>query len=219
LPPHTRNKKNEMKKGIKEWFYHGYFDAVTCVEEHITGLGIVVVNPYQQVVHVDSIVIPEIGDTQEGEYMALLWLLKHTANRGVPMIKALGDNDSVTKSIDQPPSKKRKYKFYQRAIWKELERFRWWKVEWIGSRANPADDASRCLIRGWCSKPPGERQIELINRISQAGNGNAFGVGISQYPADARGKKFDPYYSVEPVNHGGGLAPKPDGTVFERRSA
>ena len=208
-----------MKNGIKDWFYTGYFDAVTCIESHITGLGIVIVNPYEQIVHVDSVVVPEVGDTQESEYMALLWLLKHAANRGVPMIKALGDNDTVTKSIEQPPSKRRKYKFYQRAIWKELERFRWWKVCWIGSGANPADDVSRALIRGWVSKPAGERQIELINRIAAAGNGHAFGVGISQYPADARGKKFDPYYSIEPINHGGGLFPNPDGTVFDRRIA
>jgi ribonuclease HI len=208
------------KNGIKDWFYSGYFDAVTCIEEHITGLGIVVVNPYQQVVHVDSIALPEVGDTQESEYMALLWLLKHTANRGVPMIKAMGDNDSVTKSIEQlTPSKKRKYKFYQRAIWKELERFRWWKVHWLASESNPADDLSRALIRGWSSKPPGERQIELINRIAQAGNGSAFGVGISQYTENVRGKKFDLYYSVEPTNHGGGLAPKPDGKVFDTRVA
>jgi hypothetical protein len=207
------------ESGIKDWFYQGYFDAVTCTEERITGLGIVVVNPYQQVVHVDSIVVPEIGDTQEGEYMALLWLLKHTANRGVPMIKAMGDNDSVTKSIDQPPSKKRKYKFYQRAIWAELARFRWWKVCWIGSRANPADDASRALIRGWSSKPPGERQIELIDRISQAGSGSGFGVGISQYTEDARGKKFDPYACEEPMNHGKGICPKPDDKIFDTRVA
>lgn len=209
-----------MKKGIRDWFYHGYFDAVTCEEQHITGMGIVVVNPYQQIVHVDSIVIPEIGDTQEGEYMALLWLLKHTANRGVTMIKAMGDNDSVTKSIEQlSPSKKRKYKFYQRAIWKELERFRWWKVHWLASESNPADDLSRALIRGWRSKPPGERQIELIDRIAAGGKGSAFGAGISQYPEEMRGKIFDPYYSVEPLNHGKGILSKPDGKVFETRVA
>ena len=208
-----------MKTGIRDWSYVGYFDAVTFELQHVTGLGIVIVNPYEQIVHVDSIVVPEVGDTQESEYMSLLWLLKSAANKGIPMIKAMGDNDTVTKSIDQPPSRRKKYHFYQRAIWEELKRFRWWKVEWIGSGANPADDASRALIRGWCSKPAGERQIELIDRISQGGNGDAFGVGISQYSTDARGKKFDPYGSVEPINHGRGLFPQPDGTVFERRSA
>ena len=208
-----------MNKGVNKGFYQAYFDAVTCEDQHITGLGIVVVNPYDQIVHVDSVVVPEIGDTQEGEYMALLWVLKHAANSGVSMIKVMGDNDSVTKSIEQPPSKRRKYKFYQRAIWKELERFRWWKVDWIGSRSNPADDLSRALIRGWSSKPPGERQIELINRIAAAGRGDGFGVGISQYPVEARGKKFDPYYSVEPTNHGSGLFPKPSNKVFDTRIA
>ena len=207
-----------MRKGVKEWFYTGYFDAVTCVDTHVTGLGIVLLNPYEQVVHVDSVVVPEVGDTQESEYMSLLWLLKSAANKSIPMIKALGDNDTVTKSIEQPPSKKKKYKFYQRAIWEELKRFRWWKVCWLNSEQNPADDLSRALIRGWVSKPAGERQIELIERIVRGPNGDAFGLGISQYPESARGKKIR-LDMGEPVNHGAGLCPKPDETVFDTRVA
>jgi ribonuclease HI len=204
-----------MNRGVKEWFYTGYFDAVTYSETHITGLGIVLVNPYEQVIHVDSFVVPEVGDTQESEYMALLWLLKCAVNRGIPMIKALGDNDTVTNSITQSPIKKKKYKFYQRAIWKELEYFRRWKVQWLASGTNPADDLSRALTRGWVSKPAGERQIELIERISRGGSGDAFGLGISRYPESARGKKINTNCD-EPINHSAGFFSKPSAAVFER---
>jgi ribonuclease HI len=190
---------------MKDWSYVGYFDGVDMMHDGISGIGFMILNPYDQVIHVDSFVLPQTG-TNEAEFLALLWLVKRMGDMHIPMVKLYGDNTVVIDGVKNP-KKYSCYRVYERAIRHHLTQFKKWELYYIESGRNRADDLSRALIRGWITQPIGERHIDLIMRLSEKGNGHAFGRGISKWPAQK--------YMTNPVLSDGDLTIDHRSAIFK----